>query len=116
MPRALKAYGKCKKCNEEVIGCCHKKIVLGELYHKSCDNECAICFERITPRFACKLDTCGHIFHKKCIKTWESSGHQGSNTCPCCRKEFKEQIPQPQSQEPVTGVTPILIIILDFLV
>jgi hypothetical protein len=30
---------------------------------------------------------CGHQYHKKCIEKWEN---EGQNTCPCCRKIFKE--------------------------
>jgi len=41
--------------------------------------ECAICLEII---FSDDIEglLCGHIFHKKCIKSWRSR----SNLCPIC--------------------------------
>ena len=41
--------------------------------------ECAVCLEMI---FSDDIEglVCGHIFHKKCIKLWQSR----SNLCPIC--------------------------------
>jgi hypothetical protein len=40
------------------------------------DTQCAICFEQGDFQL-----TCGHIFHKRCIKKWKQRQH----SCPLCR-------------------------------
>ena len=44
-------------------------------------EECTICLDKIYFYNNYNL-TCGHIFHKKCIKNWLKK----NNECPICRK------------------------------
>lgn len=48
------------------------------------DSNCAVCMELMTTRNYREL-SCGHLFHKKCLKKWKC---EGNRTCPMCRKEF----------------------------
>jgi len=43
---------------------------------------CPICLEFFSDGKGIFLTTCGHFFHKKCIKKWKN------DSCPCCRKNF----------------------------
>lgn len=45
-------------------------------------SECSICFENITNKNKIIL-ICGHIYHKKCIKTWYN--FKKNYSCPICR-------------------------------
>lgn len=47
---------------------------------------CNICWETIQPKDRVILDSCQHIFCKKCIKTWNKQYNQ--NKCPLCRRVF----------------------------
>lgn len=44
-------------------------------------KECSICLGVVKPRSSKRL-TCGHVFHRRCIKKWFG---RGSLTCPLCR-------------------------------
>jgi hypothetical protein len=61
----------------------NKNIISEETFKKleSCNelSNCAICMEN--KKLNIKLK-CGHIFCKKCIKTWLT---EKANTCPTCR-------------------------------
>lgn len=52
-------------------------------------GECAICIDNITLDKACNM-TCGHFFHRSCIKTWVSTSLKKS--CPICRREDIHEI------------------------
>lgn len=56
---------------------------------EECDAaECSICLEKNDQQY-CKIKSCGHIFHKKCLNKWFST----NNSCPYCRCQIvkKEQ-------------------------
>ena len=57
-------------------------------------RECNICFDPTTSVNNCTT-VCGHHFCFKCI----AMAMQRSNTCPCCRSELYEQIPDDQQYE-----------------
>ena len=38
-----------------------------------------------------KLNSCGHLFHYKCIFEWLNGTASNSNLCPECRIQFSEQ-------------------------
>ena len=44
-------------------------------------EECSICLDDIASK--CKKTSCGHKFHKHCLKQWMKE----NNVCPICRKE-----------------------------
>ena len=50
------------------------------------DSNCAVCMEVMTTRNYREL-SCGHLFHKKCLKKWKL---EGNRTCPMCRQEFDQ--------------------------
>jgi len=54
--------------------------------------DCSICLEIVNNE--CTKLECGHVFHKKCIKKWETNVHNG-HKCPNCRKQYK----QPENNE-----------------
>jgi hypothetical protein len=47
-------------------------------------DDCCICMEK-TPNENWTKINCGHMFHKKCLLKWISSGLENSKTCPICR-------------------------------
>ena len=80
------------RCSGTTIGgtpC--RKIVATEgntcIFHtpvQTVDSNCSVCMELMTTRNYREL-SCGHLFHKKCLKKWKQ---EGNRTCPMCRKEF----------------------------
>ena len=57
----------------------HNKVYVDNDFNEI-DTTCPICYE--TAEFQL---SCGHIFHKNCIKKWKKK----SETCPMCRQEIK---------------------------
>ena len=51
------------------------------------ENQCSVCLENILKEDCYTLDSCGHKFHKKCVKTWIENTEV--NSCPMCRSNFK---------------------------
>ena len=52
-----------------------KRVVYGEA------EECPICFEDFDDTHKATVLSCGHCFHAKCIREWETAGH---SVCPTC--------------------------------
>lgn len=46
---------------------------------------CSICLNSIRNTRSTKELPCGHLYHKKCIESWENRGNE---TCPMCRKNM----------------------------
>ena len=46
---------------------------------------CSICLNSIRKTRSTKELPCGHLYHKKCIESWENRGNE---TCPMCRKNM----------------------------
>jgi hypothetical protein len=45
-------------------------------------TECSICMENSNNSLpACRIGTCGHVFHTGCLRPWLTTNH----TCPNCR-------------------------------
>jgi hypothetical protein len=53
-------------------------------------SECSICMELCNMKRDSIETKCKHIFHKKCLKKWESSQCGGFKTCPNCRSDIFE--------------------------
>ena len=49
-------------------------------------ENCIICLERYETEERVTELSCGHLFHYSCIEKWFDE----STTCPCCRKDYKE--------------------------
>jgi hypothetical protein len=47
-------------------------------------KECAICLESIKNDHACRMLSCFHIFHQKCVLDWLIQ----NPSCPLCKKQF----------------------------
>lgn len=99
MPRILKNYGNCEKCNRPIIGHKTKSYHRDKLYHKKCseirhgssssnNSECSICMEPMTDNTI--STSCHHSFHKSCLETWQKSGQPNAHTCPFCRAQLQE--------------------------
>jgi hypothetical protein len=52
-------------------------------------SECSICMDLCKKHESIET-RCNHIFHKKCLKKWESSKCYGFKTCPNCRSHIFE--------------------------
>ena len=60
------------------------------------ENQCSICLENIKKEDSYKSDSCGHIFHKNCLKQWINSSQSidydesksVNQTCPLCRSKM----------------------------
>lgn len=46
---------------------------------------CSICLNSIRKTRSTTELPCGHLYHKKCINSWEDRGNE---TCPLCRKNM----------------------------
>ena len=46
---------------------------------------CAICLNSIRKTRSTTELPCGHLYHKKCIGSWEE---RGNDTCPLCRRNM----------------------------
>lgn len=66
--------------------------------HSTNDLDCTICQEDLCQEKVTSLP-CGHIFHKRCIRTWLKR----KATCPTCRLELTEEILKTK-QRPATVV------------
>ncbi|KAI4702506.1 hypothetical protein J4E81_002870 [Alternaria sp. BMP 2799] len=59
------------------------------------DQCCTVCMENhshsISDGGTMKLNSCGHLFHYKCIYEWLNGTSPNSNLCPECRIQFSEQ-------------------------
>lgn len=53
-------------------------------------NECLICKE---PVMDVGLPKCLHIFHRKCIISWNQNGKPNSDKCPICLQPMNELMP-----------------------
>ncbi|KAI9696915.1 MAG: hypothetical protein M1820_007990 [Bogoriella megaspora] len=58
-------------------------------------NECAICFQDYEAEFkdALQLKTCGHVFHKECLLSWDGQSLRDPSgipltSCPMCREQI----------------------------
>lgn len=56
--------------------------------HTIREETCSICLADLTGPV--KKLPCGHEFHRRCILSWR---RRGENTCPLCRAEFADPIP-----------------------
>lgn len=61
-----------------------KKILIRLKSRKFLTQECIICLDPITDKSICRVLSCYHIFHVKCIDSW----FLHDNTCPHCKKAF----------------------------
>lgn len=61
-----------------------RRRLMNEIMKRKC-IECSICLSKTLKPF---LLSCGHKFHKECIKKWNIR----SSTCPFCRKEIVEKL------------------------
>ena len=50
-------------------------------------SSCSICLNSFRKTRSTKELKCGHLFHKKCIESWEERGNE---TCPLCRKNTSD--------------------------
>ncbi|KAI4666398.1 uncharacterized protein J4E79_002436 [Alternaria viburni] len=68
------------------------------------DQCCTVCMESHSHSTSdggtMKLNSCGHLFHYKCIYEWLNGTSSNSNLCPECRIQFSEQ------RRPVRPVQP----------
>ena len=48
-------------------------------------KECAICLGSIENEHSCRLLSCFHIFHEKCVVNWLVQ----NPSCPLCKKGFR---------------------------
>lgn len=48
---------------------------------------CSICLNSIRKTRSTIELPCGHLYHKKCISSWEDRGNE---TCPLCRKNMSK--------------------------
>lgn len=55
-----------------------RALVLRHLVDYSGEGQCPVCFSESVD---CKVEGCGHVYHKECIEPWLET----SNTCPSCR-------------------------------
>lgn len=56
------------------------------------EEHCSICFEQYeVGQLKRTLDTCNHVFHKKCIDKWFRKNSDDMN-CPVCRKNYNRRI------------------------
>lgn len=86
------AYNKINKSN--CCSQCGKNIIKEDinLITTNDQQECPICLENCNT----KLKSCGHYFHKTCIKTYYNSNLCGpnkiekNNSCPMCRNKIVE--------------------------
>ena len=46
------------------------------------EDNCSICLEKLNTSETCKLKSCGHYYHTKCIIQWLT---EEKNICPLCR-------------------------------
>lgn len=65
-----------------------KKIDEQALKDLNSENWCNICWETIQPKDQMMLDSCQHIYCKKCLKIWNL--RYNKNKCPLCRKIFTQ--------------------------
>ena len=63
----------------------HKICIKNLEWTKLCDD-CSICFKN---KVNCKINPCGHYFHKKCLYKWKNI----NDNCPSCRQSLKKIIP-----------------------
>lgn len=64
-----------------------KQILIRMKDRKFFVKECVICLDAITNESDCKMLSCFHIFHSKCIFTWLGT----NSSCPMCNKVFNKQ-------------------------
>ncbi|KAI4626501.1 hypothetical protein J4E83_003652 [Alternaria metachromatica] len=68
------------------------------------DQYCTVCMENHSHSTSdggtMKLNSCGHLFHYKCMYEWLNGTSSNSNLCPECRVQFSEQ------RRPVRPVQP----------
>jgi hypothetical protein len=60
---------------------------IGKFYYN--EKVCPICHDEFEVKNLSVLTPCNHIFHEKCIETWQ----QQKNSCPSCRIEIKDRLP-----------------------
>lgn len=67
-----------------------RRIIILPEYRAAEEEECAICFEVITPLQGCYACSENHKFHCECIETWQQQ--EGTQpTCPTCRREITKR-------------------------
>jgi len=51
------------------------------------DARCAVCYDDMSAGSSCKRLSCGHCYHKNCLRRW----FEKNSSCPYCRKEIELQ-------------------------
>lgn len=54
------------------------------------DRRCAICYDDMLIEEKCKKLSCGHCYHRHCLRKW----FEKNSSCPYCRKEVDDTAPQ----------------------
>lgn len=57
--------------------------------HRLKENICSVCLSEL--KGSCIKLSCNHEFHTQCINEWKI---RGNNTCPFCRFEFCDKVPE----------------------
>lgn len=53
------------------------------------DRRCSVCYDDMTEGSGCKRLSCGHCYHKNCLRRW----FEKNSSCPYCRKEIEMNVP-----------------------
>lgn len=97
LAEAEHTYNMCRGITNKGSACKYKasnkeqycKIHLKRYVNVNHYAECSICMELCKKRNSIKTK-CKHVFHKKCLKKWESSKCCCIKTCPNCRSNIFE--------------------------
>lgn len=55
---------------------------------ESCPETCSICISALDSKRSNTLLNCSHVFHDKCISTFEKFIPEGPHLCPICRHQY----------------------------
>ena len=65
-----------------------KEMMIGLKDLKFITSTCAICLDCIKNNQNCRILSCFHVFHVKCITEW----FLRSSSCPNCKKKFTDKL------------------------